>query len=324
MSRRVSRRKRACGRHRTVHGRLPSVPAGARRAGARPVAGSCSERLAGTSSRCPRTAFAGGPAHHADRTLTSTLRDRARDASPEPRRAPGPATRARRAHDQRDGRTRCPQAPHATADAHVRPDHPHGQTRRRRMTTRAPCRGRPLLLSERGSRLPRDPVTYGRPHEWQTECRHDSVTPSGSPEGAFGCGRWIVPHSAELPDGPDVGLYTESLDRVRQSRIFHSNVCLAQPFESNYRCASQGEHSRRGRRDHHHRQCHHHCPGSTRPGTRHERRHDIPRRPTTRTLPAGPASRDPGGQLRAHRPAAQGHRGDQGLRTAPGLPAVHA
>src|SRR5215218_5922486 len=31
-------------------------------------------------------------------------------------------------------------------------------------------------------------------------------------------------------------LYTQTHDHDRQTAVFHSNVCLAQPFESNYRC----------------------------------------------------------------------------------------
>ena len=49
-----------------------------------------------------------------------------------------------------------------------------------------------------------------------------------------------------------------------------------------------------------------------------------PEGPEARPLPARPTSRNPGGQLRAHRPAAPGHRGHPRLRAAARLPAVDA
>jgi hypothetical protein len=64
--------------------------------------------------------------------------------------------------------------------------------------------------------------------------------------------------------------YTRYLDHVSPLLQIHSNVCLAQPFETHYRCTNcpcrhradrspcGGEHLERGRRDHRRRECDRH------------------------------------------------------------------
>ncbi len=81
----------------------------------------------------------------------------------------------------------------------------------------------------------------------------------------------------------------------------------------------------RGRRDHHRRQCRHHCPGPL-PGPHRAGACDERSRASrgAQAFPAGPTSRHPGGQLRTHRPPAPGHRGHQGLGAAARVPAVDA
>lgn len=83
---------------------------------------------------------------------------------------------------------------------------------------------------ETGPRGSRDPATRaGRRQKAVRSAGRRGPTP---PDGS----RLVAPGNRP---GAGIEAYTQTHVHVRQSAFFHSNVCLAQPFETNYRCAAR-------------------------------------------------------------------------------------
>ncbi len=190
--------------------------------------------------------------------------------------------------------------------AHARRPVPVGEKTCRRRGGGVPLRKRAGPLHARGA--PR----------WQTESAHrEAAAPAetsavkSTTNGPFV--RQEVRRPIHLGERTRATIRDFSLERVFGATFRkHLPLCCRETIE-------------RGRRDHHRRQCRHHrpgpLPGPHRAGACDERSHESR---GAQALPAGPTSRHPGGQLRTHRPAAPGHRSDQGLGAAARIPAVDA